>query len=94
MRILIAALAIVFGASAVFAQDLTEQQVEGVQNAVKAENCTVEDAAIKAKDDGYKASGVICGDDTTQYTMLLDKDFKITKKKEKEAKKKETGSDG
>jgi hypothetical protein len=83
MRIFIATFALAFVASnSVYAQDLTQQQIEGVQGAIKAENCTVEDTAIKAKDGGYKARGVICGADPIQYAVTLDKDFKITKKKE------------
>ena len=57
---------------------MTEKQVEGVETAIKAIGCTVEDADITAKGDGYKADDVECKDG--QFDMLLDKDFKITKK--------------
>ncbi len=53
-------------------------QVEGVETAIKAIGCTVEESDITAKGDGYKADDVECKD--SQYDMLLDKDFKITKK--------------
>ena len=41
---------------------LTEQQIEGVQTAIKALGCTVEDSDITAKGDGYKADDVECKD--------------------------------
>jgi hypothetical protein len=46
--------------------------------ALKAADCTVEDGDIKAKGDGYKVDDAQCKDGT--YDILLDKDFKITKK--------------
>ena len=61
---------------------LTEQQVEGVQTAIKALGCTVEDSDITAKGDGYKADDVECKDG--QYDMMLDKDFKITEKEKED----------
>ena len=61
---------------------LTEQQIEGVQTAVKALGCTVEDSDITVKGDGYKADDVECKDG--QYDMMLDKDFKITGKKKED----------
>ena len=60
----------------------TEQQIEGVQTAIKALGCTVEDSDITAKGDGYKADDVECKDG--QYDMMLDKDFKITGKKKED----------
>jgi hypothetical protein len=61
---------------------LTEQQVEGVQTAIKALGCTVEDDDITAKGGGYKADDVQCKDG--QYDITLDKDFKITGKKKED----------
>ena len=61
---------------------LTEQQIEGVQTAIKALGCTVEDSDITVKGDGYKADDVECKDG--QYDMTLDKDFKITGKKKED----------
>jgi hypothetical protein len=58
---------------------LTEQQIEGVQMAIKAMGCTVEDNNIEAEGAGYEADDVICKDDG-QYDVYLDKDFKVTKK--------------
>ena len=62
---------------------LTEQQIEGVQTAIKALGCTVEDSDITVKGDGYKADDVECKD--SQYDMTLDKDFKITGKKKEDS---------
>jgi hypothetical protein len=83
MRILIAATALVFAsATMVYAADeaLTEQQVEGVQKAIKAMEggCTVEDTDIEAEGAGYEADDVVCEDG--QYDVYLDKDFNVTKK--------------
>jgi len=70
-------------AATVYAKSaLTEQQIEGVQTAIKALGCTVEDSDITAKGDGYKADDVECKDG--QYDMTLDKDFKITGKKKED----------
>jgi hypothetical protein len=82
-RILIAAsvLAMVAAGSA-YAAALTEQQVEGVQKAIKAAGCTVEDSDIKAKGSGYKADDVECKDG--QYDVRLDKDFKLTGKEKED----------
>lgn len=82
-RSLIAAsvLAMVAAGSA-YAAALTEQQVEGVQKAIKAAGCTVEDSDIMAKGDGYKADDVECKDG--QYDVNLDKDFKITGKEKED----------
>jgi hypothetical protein len=82
-RILLAAsvLTIVAGTS-VYAAALTEQQVEGVQTAIKAAGCTVDDSDIKAQGDGYKADDVECQDG--QYDMILDKDFKIVNKEKED----------
>ena len=57
---------------------LTEKQVEGVETTIKAIGCTVEETDITTKGDGYKADDVECKDG--RYDLLLDKDFKITKK--------------
>jgi hypothetical protein len=78
-RLLIAASTIALvAATSAYAAALTEKQVEGVETAIKAIGCTVEETDITAKGDGYKADDVECKDG--QYDMLLDKDFKITKK--------------
>ena len=74
--------AIVAAGSAYARSALTEQQVEGVQTAIKALGCTVEDSDITAKGDGYKADDVECKDG--QYDMTLDKDFKITGKEKED----------
>ena len=75
------ALALV-AANSVYAAALTEKQVEGVQMAIKAAGCTVEDSDIVAKGDGYKADDVECKDGN--YDMTLDKDFKITGKEKED----------
>jgi len=78
-RIIIAASALALvAATSVYAAALTEQQVEGVQTAIKAAGCTVEDSDISAKGEGYKADDVECKDGN--YDVMLDKDFKITGK--------------
>ncbi len=61
-------------------QALTEQQIEGVQEAIRGMGmgCTVEDTNIEIEGSGYEADDVICEDG--QYDVYLDKDFKITKK--------------
>jgi hypothetical protein len=69
-------------AGSAYAAALTEQQVEGVQKAIKAAGCTVEDSDIMAKGDGYKADDVECKDG--QYDVSLDKDFKITGKEKED----------
>jgi hypothetical protein len=82
-RILIAAsLLAMVAATSVYAAALTEEQVEGVQKAIKAIECTVEDGDIMAKGDGYKADDVECKDGN--YDMTLDKDFKITGKEKED----------
>ena len=82
-RILLAACIAIASAGAVDAKSaLTEQQVEGVQTAIKALGCTVEDSDIIAKGDGYKADDVECKDG--QYDVSLDKDFKITGKEKED----------
>lgn len=82
-RILIAASALtIVAASSALAAALTEQQVEGVEAAIKAIGCTVEETDIIAKGDGYKADDVECKDG--QYDMTLDKDFKITGKEKED----------
>ena len=82
-RIVIAAsvLAMVAAGSA-YAAALTEQQVEGVQTAIKAAGCTGDDSDITAKGDGYKADDVECKDGN--YDVTLDKDFKITDKEKED----------
>jgi hypothetical protein len=57
---------------------LTEEQIEGVQKAIKAMGCTVPDDEIEAEGDGYEADDVICDDG--QYDVYLDKDFKVINK--------------
>lgn len=82
-RIIIAASAFALvAATSVYAAALTEQQVEGVQTAIKAAGCTVEDSDIEAKGDGYKADDVECKDGN--YDVSLDKDFKITGKEKED----------
>jgi hypothetical protein len=57
---------------------LTEQEIEGVQNAIKAMGCTVADSEIEAEGSGYEAEDAIC--DRVKYDIYLDKDFKVTNK--------------
>jgi hypothetical protein len=79
MRKLIAAFAFASIATSVCAMEgITEEQVEGVQKAIKAMDCTVEDTAIEIEKSGYEADDVICKDG--QYDVYLDKDFKVTNK--------------
>ncbi len=80
MRILICALAIAAMSTVAQADDraLTEQEIEGVQNAIKAIGCTVADSEIEAEKGGYEAEDAIC--DRVQYDIYLDKDFNITNK--------------
>ncbi len=80
MRVLIAATALVFAATTVYAGPVTEEQVMGVQKAIKAMEggCTVEDTNIEAEGAGYEADDVICTDG--QYDVYLDKDYNVTKK--------------
>jgi len=62
-RILIAASVLTLAAAgSVYAAALTEKQVEGVEAAIKALGCTVEETDITAKGDGYKADDVECKD--------------------------------
>lgn len=82
MRILITAFVLMLTmATSAFAVDeaLTEEQVEGVQTAIRAMGCTVEDTNIEMEKSGYEADDVVCEDDK-QYDVYLDKDFKVTNK--------------
>lgn len=82
-RFIIVALTLAFAAaSSVFAGPVTEQQVEGVQKAIKAIGCTVDDGAIETEGDGYEADDVECKDGN--YDMTLDKDFNITGKEKED----------
>jgi hypothetical protein len=83
-RVLIAAsmIALASAMSVSAKSALVEKQVEGVETAIKAIGCTVEENDITAKGDGYKADDVECKDG--QYDMLLDKDFKNTKKEKED----------
>ena len=80
MRIFVCALALAAMSTVAQADDkaLTEQEIEGVQNAIKAIGCTVADSEIEAEKDGYEAEDAIC--DRVQYDISLDKDFNITNK--------------
>ena len=81
MQSLATAIALTFAlATVAYADDdaLTEQQVEGVQNAIKAMGCTVEDDEIELENAGYEADDVKCDDG--EYDVYLDKNFKVTKK--------------
>lgn len=81
MRILATAFALtVFTALSAQADDraLTEEEIEGVQKAIKAMGCTVADADIEAEKSGYEADDAIC--DRVQYDIYLDKDFNVTNK--------------
>ncbi|MGD8422917.1 MAG: hypothetical protein PVJ46_01670 [Methyloceanibacter sp.] len=80
MRIFVCALALAAMSTVAQADDraLTEQEIEGVQNAIKAVGCTVADSEIEAEKNGYEAEDAIC--DRVQYDIYLDKDFNITNK--------------
>ncbi len=81
MRLLATAIALAFvTATSACADDraLTEQEIEGVQKAVKAMGCVVADSEIEAEGSGYEAEDAICDD--VQYDIYLDKDFKVTNK--------------
>lgn len=81
MRILAMAFALCFVMAMPALSDdeaLTEEQVEGVQKALRAIGCTVPDDEIEIEGDGYEADDVICKDG--QYDAYLDKDFNITNK--------------
>ncbi len=80
MRIFICAFALAAMSTVTQADDraLTEQEIEGVQNAIKAIGCTVADSEIEAEKGGYEAEDAIC--DRVQYDIYLDKDFNITNK--------------
>ncbi len=82
-RSLAAALALTFVTLASGHADdraLTQQEIEGVQNAIKAMGCTVADSEIEVESSGYEVEEAIC--DGVKYDIYLDKDFKVTKKKE------------
>ena len=82
MRILITAFALMFAmATTAYGADeaLTEEQIEGVQKAIKAMGCTVEDDEIEMEKSGYEAEDVTCEDDK-QFDVYLDKDFNVTNK--------------
>ncbi len=81
MRIIVAAaaLALLASTTAYAAKEaLTEEQIEGVQKAIKAMDCTVEDDEIEAEGSGYEADDVICKDG--QYDVYLNKDFTVKNK--------------
>ena len=82
-RILFAASVLtIVAAGSAYAAALTEKQVEGVEAAIKAIGCTVEETDIMATGDGYTADDVECKDGN--YDILLDKDFKITEKEKED----------
>lgn len=82
-RLLMVTFTLVFATTAAaYAGALTEEQVEGVQKAIKAIGCTVEDEDIEAKGDGYEADDVECQDGN--YDMVLDKDFNIVNKEKED----------
>jgi hypothetical protein len=82
MRILTAILASILLTASTYAADkaLTEEQIEGVQQAIKGmgAGCTVEDTEIEAENGTYEADDVICDDG--RYDVYLDKDYKVTNK--------------
>jgi hypothetical protein len=81
MRIIVAAAVFaVLASTSGYAADeaLTEEQIEGVQKAIKAMGCTVPDDEIEMEGSGYEADDVICDDG--QYDVYLDKDFNVIKK--------------
>jgi hypothetical protein len=81
MRIIVAAAALsLLASTTAYAANeaLTEEQVEGVQTAIKAMGCTVEDDNIEIEGSGYEADDVICKDG--QYDIYLNKDFTVKNK--------------
>ncbi|MEM9591038.1 MAG: hypothetical protein AAF967_06820 [Pseudomonadota bacterium] len=81
MRVLVTALALTFFATAsASAEDraLSEEEIEGVQTAIKAMGCTVADTDIEAEGKWYEADDVIC--DRVKYEIYLDKEFKVINK--------------
>ena len=81
-RFFIVAFSLMFAVATAYAGPVTEQQVEGVQKAIKAIGCTVDDANIETEGDGYEADDVVCQDGT--YDMTLDKDFNIVNKEKED----------
>jgi len=84
MRVFICMLALAAMATVAQADDraLTEQEIEGVQNALKAIGCTVADSEIESEKGGYEADDAIC--DRVQYDINLDKDFNIMNKEKED----------
>ena len=81
MRILATTLAFTFlTAASGYAEDcaLTEQEIEGVQKAIKEMGCTVADTDIEKEGKWYEADDAIC--DRVKYEIYLDKDFKVINK--------------
>ena len=63
-------------------QALTEEQIEGVQSAIKEMGCTVADSEIEIEGKWFEADDVIC--DRIKYEVYLDKDFKVLNKVKEE----------
>jgi hypothetical protein len=82
MRRVIVVLTLALVATSAYAGAASEQQVEGVQKAIKAISCTVDDANIETKGDGFAVDDVECKDGN--YDMVLDKDFKIVNKEKED----------
>lgn len=81
MRTIVTAAALsLLASTSVYAakEALTEQQIESVQTAIKAMECTVEDDNIEVEGSGYEADDVICKDG--QYDVYLNKDFTVKNK--------------
>jgi hypothetical protein len=81
MRTIVTAVALsLLASTSVYAakEALTEQQIESVQTAIKAMECTVEDDNIEVEGSGYEADDVICKDG--QYDVYLNKDFTVKNK--------------
>jgi hypothetical protein len=81
MRTIVTAVALsLLASTSVYAakEALTEQQIESVQTAIKAMECTVEDDNIEVEGSGYEADDVICKD--AQYDVYLNKDFTVKNK--------------
>lgn len=78
MRILATTLALtLLTAASAHADDraLTQEEIDGVQKAIKATGCTVADQDIEAEGKWYEADDAIC--DRIKYEIYLDKDFKV-----------------
>lgn len=77
--LIIAAAGLSLSAGAVFAEDVTAEEVTKI-NALLAEmQCEMDEDDIEKEDDGYELDDVFCSDG--QYDIDLDANFEVTNKK-------------